>query len=259
MAYGPGEQNLGWTPEDDSAAVGANRQKFLDGIAGEGRYRLRTVRQIHGGVVHDLTGDEDGDTLPADPRLLGHPSEAPPRAASRVLEGDGMITAQPGQLLGIVTADCFPLLLVDRKTRVVAALHAGWRCTLARIAETGVNLLRSRHGSRPEDLMAAIGPGIHPCCFEVGPDVRQAFGETFGYAAELFTPGGSGARQDRFRFDLGEANRRQLLASGLAANQIYMVAECTSCSRDGEGRRRYFSYRAEGGVTGRMLSVIGTI
>jgi hypothetical protein len=183
-----------------------------------------------------------------------------------------MMTAEPGILLAIQTADCIPVLIADRRRRAVAAFHAGWRGTLKRIVETGVGRMRLEFGSRPEDLVAAIGPGIGQCCYAVGEEVRAEFESQFSYAAELFcdvynsnpvrekypllfltarAPGHSNIGPS-LHLDLVEANRRQLLDAGLKADAISVVGDCTSCRTD-----RYFSYRAEHGFTGRMFSVIG--
>jgi YfiH family protein len=171
-----------------------------------------------------------------------------------VLEGDGLMTQASGVMLGVQTADCVPVLLADTRTRAVAAFHAGWRGTLARIVERGAGRMRQEFGSRPEDLIAAIGPAIRPCCFAVGEETRSAFTAAFSYAPELFHYAGT-----QLYADLHEANRRQLLAAGVAAETIHIVAECTACSRMPDGRRKYFSHRAERGRTGRMLSVIGSL
>lgn len=224
--------NLGFTEADDRANVAANREMFLKAVTGDAGFPLVTVRQIHSSVVRHLTLAEG-------------------RPGFSLGEADGIITAEPGVLLGIQTADCIPVLLADRRRRAVAALHAGWRGTLKRIVEVGVRRMRKEYGSQPEDLVAAIGPGIGQCCYRVGEEVRGAFAAQFSYAAELFreTDGHEGRKP---HLDLAEANRRQLLAVGLAASEISVVGECTSCRID-----RYFSYRAERGCTGRMLSVIG--
>ena len=108
------------------------------------------------------------------------------RAASGPLEADGLMTDEPGLLLGVQTADCIPVLVADRKRRAVAAFHAGWRGTVKRIVETGVGRMRLEFGSRPEDLIAAIGPGIGPCCYAVGEEVLSEFESQFAYARELF-------------------------------------------------------------------------
>jgi YfiH family protein len=168
-------------------------------------------------------------------------------------EGDGLITAAPGLLLGVQTADCVPVLVVDTAQRIVAAFHAGWRGTVARIVEHGVIRLQREFGSRPESLMAAIGPSIGACCYVVGADVHNAFHTNFHYANALFQPAPGTAQ---YTVDLWEANRRQLLAAGVAADRITVLGECTGCAGLPEARR-YFSHRLERGFTGRMLSVIG--
>ena len=250
--YGPYEQNLGWTREDDPLHVAENRRRFLRQVTGQPAFRLSTLKQIHSGIVHDLTLSKSSQPGSSSAPLT-YPSAIMP--AMSVLEGDGLISGNPGQLLGILTADCVPVLVADTRTRVVAAFHAGWRGTLARIVENGIQTLRERHGARPEDLVAAIGPAIRPCCFEVGTDVQTAFTEAFAYAVTLFANPEAGSKP---RLDLQEANRQQLFTAGLRAEQIHTVVECTSCCRSAQGRRKYFSYRAENGVTGRMMSVIGT-
>jgi len=196
-----------------------------------------------------------------------------------VLRGDGLMTREQGLMLGVQTADCVPVLIADTKTRAVAAFHAGWRGTLARIVEQGVGRMRMEFGSRPKDLVAAIGPSIGLCCFAVGEEVRSEFESQFGYAEELFSevfdsdpvrekypmlfltaraPGHSNLGP-QIHLDLWEANRRQLLDAGLKAKAIRVVGECSACSRLKNGRRKYFSHRAEHGFTGRMLSVIGVV
>jgi polyphenol oxidase len=182
------------------------------------------------------------------------------------------MTDEPGVLLGIQTADCIPVLVADRKQRAVAAFHAGWRGTLARIVENGVGRMRLEFGSRPEDLIASIGPGIGQCCYAVGEEVQQEFESQFTYASELFrevydsdqirnkypmlfltarAPGHSPIGPG-MHLDLAQANRRQLLAAGLKDQAIFMTGECTGCHTD-----RFFSHRVERGFTGRMMSVIG--
>jgi hypothetical protein len=170
-----------------------------------------------------------------------------------VLEGDGLMTDVPGVLLGVGTADCVPVLVVDVEKRVVAAFHAGWRGTVARIVERGVALMGAEYGSRVEDMVAAVGPSIGACCYTVGEEVRAEFAGQFGYAEELFS--GAGA----IRLNLWEANRRQLVDAGVGEERIAMVGECTACARDDRGALRYFSHRGEKGVAGRMLNVVGVV
>ena len=254
-AYRPrqraGELNLGFTQSDPHDSVLENRRRFLEAL-GAPDTKLVTLRQIHSSLVRRVQA-ADAD-----------------RAPSR--KGDGMMTDEPGLLLAIQTADCIPVLVADTKRRAVAAFHAGWRGTLKRIVEGGVNRMRVEFGSRPENLVAAIGPGIGACCYAVGEEVRNEFGSQFAYAPELFhevsdsdpvrekypllfltarAPGHSNLGPS-LHLDLMEANRRQMLDAGLRAEAITMVGDCTRCQNN-----RYFSYRAEQGFTGRMLSVVG--
>jgi polyphenol oxidase len=223
--------NLGFTASDDHEIVTANRTIFTSAAAdGRALTGLVTLRQIHSAVIHKVSA--------ADVHEYATPA---------VLEGDGLITNEPGILLGIQTADCIPILVADRKNQAVAAFHAGWRGTVAGIVEQGVKRMNAEFGSQPADLIAAIGPGIGPCCYTVGEEVRSQFRSNFSYADELFREVDSA-----LYLDLPEANRRQLLAAGLDSASIVLTGECTGCATD-----RFFSHRIEHGFTGRMMSVIG--
>jgi polyphenol oxidase len=246
MVYGGDSLNLGWTKEDNSAAVTENRRRFLGGVCGDDAGVLLVgVRQIHSDTVRVV---REGDRA-LEERLQTAEGKA-------VLEGDGLMTDVPGILLGVGTADCVPVLVVDAKKRVVAAFHAGWRGTVATIVEKGVAMMGVEYGSRVEDLVAAVGPSIGACCYTVGDEVRAEFGEKFRYAKELFR---SGKNAGEIRLDLWEANRRQLLDAGVGEGRISVVAECTACAREADGTLRYFSHRGEKGVAGRMLSVVGVV
>jgi polyphenol oxidase len=241
--------NLGFTNSDDPATVVTNREDFLEALTGNPGFPLVTLRQVHSSTVVQVEA---------------------PRAASNsgFAEADGMMTDRPGILLGIQTAGCIPVLVADRKRRVVAGFHAGWRGTVKRIVERGLERMRSEFRSSPEDLVAVIGPGIGSCCYEVGSEVEDEFMVHYPHATELFLrasvelnskkrphPDRSGRASSQgtgLHLDLVEANRRQLLGAGLDPQAIAVVQQCTSCNTD-----RFFSYRAEQGTTGRMLSVIG--
>ncbi len=277
-AGGPPEQNLGYTAEDDPLQVDAARLRLITAVCRSSNFRpdsalpeLITVRQCHSGIIHRV--DHSTLTLPT--------SEDPPRTSEdkALLRGDGLFTRDPGLLLGILTADCVPVLVADTRTHAVAAFHAGWRGTLARIVQRGIGTLRQEFGSRPQDLIAAIGPSIGACCFAVGEEVRNEFESQFAYAPELFAevfasdpirerypmlfltdraPGHSNLGP-QIHLDLWEANRRQLLDAGLRPSAISVIGQCTACTRLRDGRRKYFSHRSEHGFTGRMLSVIGAV
>jgi YfiH family protein len=249
-AYGGGALNLGYTKHDSNSAVVQNRRRFLKKLGlGTSPWSLVTLRQIHSDLIHKIDGPPD-----------------------HTLTGDGMITDAPELLLAIQTADCLPVLLVDPKKRAVGAFHAGWRGTVQRIVEKGVGEMQRWFGTRPRDLLAAIGPGVHGCCYEVGEEVRTRFESQFAYAAQLFSelkdsdpvrekypllfltaraPGHSNLPIKLF-LDLVEANRRQLLDAGVAGKNITASPLCTSCRSD-----LLFSYRRERGVTGRLLGVAG--
>jgi len=244
--------NLGYTKEDSRDHVQENRRRFLTALEAVTRGRLWPLiagHQIHSDIIHVLRTSDPGQ-----------------------LTGDGLVTNLPGVALAILTADCLPVLLVDKKKRAVGAFHAGWRGTVKRIAEKGVGIMRHEFGSRPQDIHAAIGPGIQKCCYEVGEELKQEFESQFPYARDLFhevrksdsvrekypllflnaRPPGHGDSGISLHLDMLEANRRQLLAAGVAGKNITAIAECSACDT-----RRFFSHRAEKGHTGRMMAVIG--
>jgi YfiH family protein len=242
---GPPEQNLGYTAEDDPAIILAARHRLIAALTKSRQPPpdLVTIRQCHSGILQRVAR--------ADLPLLTPDGKA-------LLHGDALSTRDPNLLLGILTADCVPVLLADTRTHAIAAFHAGWRGTLARIVEHGIDTLRRDFGSQPEDLIAAIGPSIGSCCFAIGPEVRDQFNTQFDYAPKLFSevlPAHNPTPQ--LHMDLWEANRRQLLDAGLHPSSITTLAHCTACTRLPDGRRKYFSHRAEQGHTGRMLSLIG--
>lgn len=261
-----GDLNLGWTVSDTAENVAANRKRFLKAVAGPETTSQPghpvAVRQFHSPLIR-VIGPETEELVTPE----GRP----------VLHGDGLISSRTDLTLAILTADCVPVLVADTRRRVVAAFHAGWRGTLARIVERGIGTMRLQFGSQPKDLIAAIGPAIGACCYSVGEEVRFDFESQFAYAPSLFSevydsdpvkdkypllfltaraPGHSNIGP-QIHLDLIEANRRQLLDAGLRASKISIVGECTACTRLPNGQRRYFSHRDEYGYTGRMLSVIG--
>ena len=248
----PGDLNLGFTPADNKEAVAQNRRLLVEAVTGDPATPLVTLRQIHSSIVALGVAEDAGRKSPR--------------------KADGLMTDEPGLLIGVQTADCIPVLVADRKRRVVAAFHAGWRGTVKRIVESGVGRMRLEFGSRPEDLIAAIGPGIGVCCYAVGEEVLSSFESQFAYADELFrevydtdpvrtkypmlfltqrAPGHS-KMGPSLHVDLVEANRRQLLDAGLKLRSIQTTGGCTSCHRE-----LFFSHRASHGHAGRMMSVIG--
>jgi YfiH family protein len=250
--YGGNALNLGFTKHDSRAAVERNRALFLKNLGiptGPKRWPLITIRQIHSDLIHRIDG------VPAHP-----------------LAGDGLITNTPELLVAVLTADCIPIILADKKNHAVGVFHAGWRGTVKRIVEKGVGEMRRYFGSKPRNLTAAIGPGVQGCCYQVGEEVRRKFESQFTYAGELFrevkesdpvrekypllfltarAPGHSELPMNIF-LDLKEANRRQLVDAGVPPANIEASFPCTACHTD-----LLFSHRAEKGVTGRLMAVAG--
>lgn len=191
---------------------------------------LYFLSQVHGTVARVLSGDEPWDEV----------------VRSR---GDITLTRAPKVAAGVRTADCTPVLLADRASGAVVAIHSGWRGTVANVVGVGVAALRELAGGRG-DLCAAIGPHIERCCFEVGPDV----------AAELARASSAGEAAviagERPHVDLRRIVRAQLEAEGLLAEAIDDVAGCTVCARGASGELLFHSYRRDGKRSGRMLSAI---
>jgi YfiH family protein len=162
-------------------------------------------------------------------------------------EADGLAVARPGLAVGVVTADCMPVLLVDRGRRVAAAVHAGWRGTAAGVLEAALAHLATVHGSAPADIEAVIGPTIGGCCYEVGSEVRDAFR---GRSGAVTDPAWDD-RPSRPHVDLRTAARCLLVAAGVRA--VDVLGPCTAC---GDG---WHSYRRDGAATGRQLSFVAWV
>jgi hypothetical protein len=250
--YSGKSMNLGFTKDDSRENVENNRRRFLMalGASNAGRpWPLVSLRQVHSDIIH----------------IIESPIPEP-------LAGDGLVTNCPGIALAIMTADCLPVMLVDRRNAAAGVFHAGWRGTLQRIVEKGLGLMRRQFGSMPQDIDAAIGPGIGSCCYEVGDELKTKFESQFAYTADLFhevfesnpvrekypmlfmnaRAPGHGDHGPKLHLDLAEANRRQLLAVGVPENQITVLGQCTACDT-----HKFFSHRAEKGKTGRMMAVVG--
>lgn len=246
--YGNKSLNLSFTKEDLRVTVEKNRKEFLR-AAGAANWPLVALRQIHSDIIHIVESRDPGQ-----------------------LTGDGLVTNVPGIMLAIQTADCLPVILVDKKNKAVGVFHAGWRGTVKRIVEKGLGIMRYEYGSMAEDIAAVIGPGIQKCCYEVGNELKDQFESQFDYGRllfhEVFTSDpvrekypmlfmnmrapGHGDWGPKLHLDLSEANRRQLLAAGVPEGRITLLGLCTSCDT-----RRFFSHRTEKGMTGRMMAVAG--
>ncbi len=225
------EFTLGNFSDDQKSRVLANRQQFQAALNCES-FTLVTAKQIHSDLIRSIKDENDANSEPQ--------------------EGDALTANSSKILLGIMTADCMPILIADPKTKAFAAIHAGWRGTFANIAALTVERMKDDYGSRPEDLHAALGPAICAENFEVGPEVLEQFTMKFSFAKNLISklqPGGKG------HFDLNACNVQQLINAGLEAEKIYDSALCTVNRND-----LFFSYRKEQGherYTGRLMSAIG--
>jgi polyphenol oxidase len=244
--------NLGFTDWDSRAHVLENRRTFFHAI-GADKMRAATLRQIHSDVPRRI----DASTAKT--------GEAP--------KGDALFTREAGILLVVQTADCIPILLADTKQRAIAAIHSGWRGTLHRIAAKTLGRMQMEFGTRPEDVIAALGPGIGRCCYEVGPEVAVEFHAQFPNAGEWFDgpfdalasgendpnwlpwltmkPPGHQPPPLRANLDLIAANRAILADAGVAPARIFSSGYCTACRTD-----LLFSYRRER-TTGRLMAAIG--
>jgi purine-nucleoside/S-methyl-5'-thioadenosine phosphorylase / adenosine deaminase len=237
--------NLGFTKWDTRENVQQNRKLFQSALDAK-EFALVSPKQFHSDVVCGFS------IAPGEP-----------------WSADASITDTPNLLLGIQTADCVPILLLDPKKRAVAAVHAGWRGTLQRIVEKTIGRMKMEFKSDPSDLLAAIGPAIGGCCYEVGTEVAAAFHSQFANAPEWFDelrtgdepnplqwlnqfPPGHQPPPKNVRLDLRKANRAQLLSAGLNPRNIFVSDLCTACRPD-----LLFSYRKQGSESGRMMSVIG--
>ncbi len=201
-------------------------------------YRARPLEGLawleHGfGTRHapDLAGDPRLATLR---QVHSHVCVAARGRTGVLGEGDALLENTPGRLVAVKTADCIPILLVDEEHRAVAAVHAGWRGAAQGIAGRAVRAMAEEFGTRAAGLHAAIGPGIGPCCYEVGAEVAARFGES-----------------GPCRIDLAEIHRGQLLQAGVPDGSIYTARLCTRCGAD------FHSYRRDRERAGRMLSFAG--
>jgi YfiH family protein len=237
--------NLGFSDWDSRENVEENRRRFQI-AAGARDLPLVTLKQFHSDVIHVFDG------APTDP-----------------CRGDASTTNRPNLLLAIQTADCVPILLIDPKKRAIAAIHAGWRGTLARIVAKTVGKMQMHFGSKPTDLLAAVGPAIGGCCYEVSAEVATQFLSQFPDAPDYFDEFRTGDEPNPIQWlnmmppghqpppagvllDLRKANRSQLVAAGLRPQNIHISDLCTVCRPD-----LLFSYRKEGPTSGRLMSVIG--
>ena len=221
---------------DDAAEnILENRRRFLKLFPGQ--WALAGCWQVHGADVRVVQSVEDAK--PAENTL------------GETIYCDVVVSNANGVLAAVKTADCVPILLGDRLTRAFAAVHAGWRGTLATAVVVAVQRLKDEYGVQPENLRVAIGASAGPCCYEVGSEVIDAFTTRFGSGADLFTT----TRPGHAMVDLLKANRDQLQSAGVIPERIHTAPICRMCRTD-----LFFSYRKEKnlhGKVGRLMGVVG--
>jgi YfiH family protein len=164
----------------------------------------------------------------------------------REQEGDALITDDTAKSIGIRTADCVPILMLDCRRRAIAAVHAGWRSTAGELVKATVEQMTRDFGTSPADIYAAFGPCIRACCYEVGQDVVEQFAPWF--------PERRGREEWARKVDLAETNRRQLQAAGVLSARVFDCHLCTACQSG-----QFFSFRREPENPGRMLAVISRL
>ncbi len=220
--------NLAYHTEDARHNVEGNRSTLARAFDLQ-THQLLTVNQVHGNDI--LVIDQANYDL----------------SHFLTIESDAIVTNQPGIMIGVLVADCYPVLLFDPQQRAVAVVHVGWRGAASGLLSKTVASLQSVFGSRPEQLLAAVGPGIAAHSYTVDRPVRDAFQAGSGHWSRI-------AKEidlHQWQLDLQKSCLLQLEDAGLAAGQISMVAECTCCHRE-----LFFSYRRDQGQTGRQMGFI---
>ncbi len=223
--------NLGVSRGDDPDHVRENYRRFFKAVGASGR-RMAMNNQVHGARVRTITTAD----LKDDPY------------GKAAAEADGMLTDIPGVALVVFSADCVPILLYDPVRRVVGAVHAGWRGTAAGVAAAAVERMMDVYGCRGEDVLAAVGPAIGPCCFETHEDVPNAIMATVATPALDYI---KIKENGKFSVDLKGINAKRLELAGLDPAHIAVCGECTACMPD-----KYWSHRRFGTNRGSMAAVV---
>lgn len=232
---------IGGTSEDDYASLNISfREGDMEGRVLQNWHRLSmafavpidqflTLNQVHGDAIFVIK--PFGDYYPADVTP----------------DYDAIVTTRNNLAICIKTADCVPILIADRAKKIIAAVHAGWKGTALEITAKVIRLLTDKYRCSPQDMLAAIGPSIGRCCFEVNEDTADNFLKHKNHEDFLFP----GARPNTWMVDLPEANRRQLAGCGVPEDNIDVSGLCTCCRQD-----LFFSHRGSGGITGRQVNFI---
>lgn len=224
--------NMGFTVGDDQANVIQNRQRVADGL-GFPLESLVAAKQVHGDRVALISKEQLGrGALTYDTALQ---------------DIDALITDRRGIPISTYHADCIPVLLLDPITPAIGLAHAGWKGTALQIGAKTLAKMTACFGTKPQDCLAAIGPGIGPCCYEVDDKVKDAFARKFAGSQNFFKPVGTG----HWHLDLWAANAKALEQAGVPRQNIFVSGLCTACNSEW-----FFSHRRDKGQTGRMASVM---
>jgi len=218
--------NLGLKWGDARENVVENRRRLLQATQASTLY---LAAQVHGARIVQVRAGDD------------------PQEIARQ-QADGVCSNVPGLAVGVYVADCVPALFGDPRTGAFAAVHAGWRGTLAGVLSAAVQALGDGYGTAPADLRVALGPAIGPCCFEVGPEVAAAFEAALPGAGTVIVPPGH-----KPHVDLRLAQRLQLAAAGIPTEAVGVIDACTKCDPAG----RFYSYRRDADRTGQHVGFIG--
>lgn len=212
--------NLGLYTEDENEKIRLNFNKIFE-AAEMDMDKIVFLKQIHGDQFYVVSNENYGSITES--------------------YGDAIITGEKGISIGIFTADCVPILLVDKENKLIAAVHAGWKGTHLKIVEKVLNHMFTFMGTNPVNVLAVIGPSIGPCCFEVKEDVADKFEFSI-------------KRNDKIYVNLWNENKKQLLNMGLLEENITIANLCTCCNND-----LFYSYRRDSGNTGRLAAFIEII
>ncbi|AFM24002.1 uncharacterized protein, YfiH family [Desulfomonile tiedjei DSM 6799] len=212
---------------DTSDSVRTNFDRLTEDLEIEPKH-MATCKQVHGDHIEIIR------TIP----------KTPPVA-------DALITPIKGVFVAVKTADCLPVLLLDKSRGIASAVHAGWRGTVMRILPKVVDRMAKEFGTKPEDMVAALGPAIGPCCYEVDDKVLNPFRESIPDPERFITVVNNGNTASR-RIDLALVNRFELIGKGVREENIHHANLCTCCNPD-----LFFSYRRDGALSGRQISLTG--
>lgn len=205
--------------------------KKLTKLLGTPTSPVITCRQVHGNKTIKV------DLLKTDPQEI------------REMQGDALITNHSNIIIAVLAADCLTILIFDKKQKAIGAIHAGRKGTMLSIAAKTIDQMKTHFGTRPENLIAGIGPGIKKCCYEVNENTALSFKKKIPNSDNIVAP--SFRNRAKFTIDILEANLQQIVRKGVLRKNIFIVDQCTSCRND-----LFFSYRSDKNNTGRMIGFI---